>query len=253
MFESSTGRRSFVKQLSLVGAAAALAGLPGIPAAASPAGSRVRLRPDDIVLFQGDSITDWGRDKTKDGPNASGALGGGYPLVTTAELLRRYPGLHLQVYNRGISGHKVYQLADRWDTDCLALKPTVLSILVGVNDYWHTLTHGYNGTLQTYRDDYHKLLDRTVKVLPGVRLIILEPYAVKGVKAVDDSWFPAFDGYRQAAAEVAHAFGATFIPLQAIFDKAQSKAPASYWTIDGVHPSVAGEGLIAQAWLDAVS
>lgn len=252
MLETSIGRRSFVKRLSMAGALASVSGLPGFAAAAS-AGNKVGLREGDIVLFQGDSITDWGRDKTKNGVNQSGALGGGYPLIITAELLQRYAGLNLQVYNRGISGHKVYQLADRWDADCLALKPTVLSILVGVNDYWHTLTGGYKGTLQTYRDDYRQLLDRTVKALPGVRLVIMEPYAVKGVKAVDDSWFPAFDGYRQAAAEVAHAFGARFVPLQDIFNKAERKAPGSYWTIDGVHPSVAGEGLIAQAWLDAVS
>jgi lysophospholipase L1-like esterase len=244
-------RRSFVKQLSLAGLVAAVAGMPAMAAAAEKT-KRVGLRQGDIILFQGDSITDWGRDKTKTQPNASGALGSGYPLAITTELLRRYAELGLQVYNKGISGHKVYQLADRWDADCLDLKPTVLSILVGVNDYWHTLTGGYKGTLQTYKDDYHRLLERTVKALPGIRLIIMEPYAVRGVKAVDDSWFPTFDGYRDAAREVAKAFGAAFVPLQAIFDRAQAKAPGSYWTIDGVHPSVAGEGLIAHAWLDAI-
>ena len=205
------------------------------------------------MLFQGDSITDWGRDKSKDAANASSTLGSGYPLVATAELLRRFPELNLLVYNKGVGGHKVFQLAERWDADCIDLKPTVLSILVGVNDYWHTKTGGYKGTLQTYRDDYHKLLDRTKKALPDVRLIIMEPYAIKGVKAVDDSWFPDFDGYRQTAKEVADTYGAVFIPLQSIIERAESKAPGSYWTIDGVHPSVAGEGLIAQAWLETVS
>lgn len=251
MFGSSSGRRAFVKKLSLAGAAAAVSGIPAVASAAANS-SRLGLKQDDIVLFQGDSITDWGRDKNKNGANQSAALGSGYPLPITTALLQRYSTLNLQIYNRGISGHKVFQLADRWDADCLALKPTVLSILVGVNDYWHTLTGGYKGTLKTYRDDYRQLLDRTLKALPGVRLVIMEPYAIKGVKAVDDSWFPAFDGYRQAASDLAHAFGAKFIPLQQIFEKAESRAPGSYWTLDGVHPSVAGEGLIAQAWLDAV-
>jgi lysophospholipase L1-like esterase len=96
------------------------------------------------------------------------------------------------------------------------------------------------------------LLERTKKALPNVQLIIMEPYAIKGVKAVDDKWFPAFDKYREVAKEMAASFSATFIPLQSIFDKALEAAPASYWTIDGVHPSVAGEGLIAHAWLEAI-
>jgi lysophospholipase L1-like esterase len=88
--------------------------------------------------------------------------------------------------------------------------------------------------------------------LPGVRLIIGEPYAVNGVKSVDDKWYPAFDGYRQAAQEIAAKFGAVFIPYQEIYDKAQKSAAGSYWTIDGVHPSVAGAGLMARALMEAV-
>jgi lysophospholipase L1-like esterase len=35
-------------------------------------------------------------------------------------------------------------------------------------------------------------------------------------------------------------------------DKALDKAPANYWSIDGVHPSLAGEVLMANAWMEAV-
>jgi lysophospholipase L1-like esterase len=147
----------------------------------------------------------------------------------------------------------VYQLAERWDADCLDLKPTVLSILVGVNDFWHTLASGYKGTIQTYRDDYKALLDRTKAKLPDVKLIIGEPYAVRGVKAVDEKWYPAFDEYRQAAREIAENYGAAFIPYQDIYDKALKSAPGSYWTPDGVHPSIAGARLMAEAWIQAVN
>lgn len=252
MHELINNRRNFIKNVSL-GTLAAVS----IPQIASSAfnekkASRIKLDKNDIILFQGDSITDWGRDKNKNDPNATNTLGSGYPLITTGQLLWRYPGLQLQVYNKGISGQKVFQLAERWDTDCIDIKPNVLSILVGVNDFWHTLTSGYKGTIETYRKDYRKLLERTLKALPDVKLIIMEPYAVKGVKAVDDKWYPAFDEYRKAAKDISQEFHATFIPLQSIFDKALEAAPGSYWTIDGVHPSVAGEGLIAHAWMEAV-
>jgi lysophospholipase L1-like esterase len=213
---------------------------------------KIRLAKDDIILFQGDSITDAHRKVSDTAPNSPAALGTSYPFLAAAELLLDHPGDNLHIYNRGVSGNKVYQLAERWQADCLDIKPTVLSILVGVNDFWHTLVNGYTGTLKTYKDDYKALLDRTKQQLPDVKLIIGEPYAVNGVKSVDDKWYPVFNDYRQAARDIASSFGAVFIPYQEVFDKAQKSAPGSYWTIDGVHPSLAGAKLMAQAWLQAV-
>src|SRR5690606_25319787 len=158
----------------------------------------------------------------------------------------------LTIYNKGISGNKVHQLAARWEEDCIALKPRVLSILIGVNDYWHTLTGGYEGTLQVYRDDYRKLLDRTLAALPQVKLVIGEPFAVNNVKAVTDEWFPTFDGYRHAAQEIANEYKAAFIPYQRVFDEGSKRVAPEYWTNDGVHTTLAGAQLMATAWLEAV-
>ncbi|GAB2693256.1 SGNH/GDSL hydrolase family protein [Mucilaginibacter koreensis] len=245
-------RRHFIKSAALTAAASLT--IPEIVSAAAtaPSAKKVALKPNDIILFQGDSITDWGRDRNKAIPNDFGALGTGYSYLSAAELLCKYPSYQLHVYNRGVGGNKVYQLAERWDADCLALKPTVLSIMIGVNDYWHTLTGGYKGTIDTYRTDYRKLLDRTQQALPGIRLIIGEPFAIKGVKAVDEKWYPAFDSYRQVSREVAKEYGAAFIPYQSIMDKAIEDAPAAYWSLDGVHPSVAGAKLMSQAWMETV-
>ena len=80
----------------------------------------------------------------------------------------------LKIYNRGISGNKVFQLAERWDKDCIALKPTVVSILIGVNDIWHMLNGKYDGTVAIYERDYRALLTRTQRELPGVRLVICD-------------------------------------------------------------------------------
>jgi lysophospholipase L1-like esterase len=249
---SNNSRRNFLKTASL-GSLLSVS-LPGIVSAAfeEQKVKKIALSKGDIILFQGDSITDAGRKKDEPAANNGAALGKGYPFLAGSELLNKYPEKNLQVYNKGISGNKVYQLAERWDADCLDLKPTVLSILVGVNDFWHTLANGYTGTIKTYRDDYDKLLDRTRQKLPDVKLIIGEPYAVIGVKAVTDKWYPAFNEYRQAASELADKYNASFIPYQAIYDKAQKSAPGSYWTADGVHPSLAGAALMAEAWLEMV-
>lgn len=248
----TNSRRKFIKQTVLGGTAAAF--IPDILSAA-PApkkGSSISLKEGATILFQGDSITDAGRKKDDKTFNTASALGSGYAMIAAASLLDQNPGKNLKIYNKGISGNKVYQLAERWDAEALDLKPDVLSILVGVNDYWHMLKHGYTGTLRTYQDDYKKLLDRTLQKLPDVKLIIGEPFGVIGINAVDASWYPVFNDYRQAAKDIADQYGAVFIPYQSVFDEAQKKAPGVYWTADGVHPTLAGAQLMAHAWLKAI-
>lgn len=247
-----SSRRSFIRKAAL-GTLGAVS-IPGILSAAVPKDSikEITLRKDQVILFQGDSITDSGRKKDDEGFNSASILGSGYPLLAGAALLNKYAELNLKIYNRGISGNKVYELAERWDQDCLNLKPDVLSILIGVNDIWHKLNGKYNGTPEIYRNDYTALIERTLKVLPGIKLIICEPFGVRGVKAVDDKWYPEFYEYQKIAREIARKFKATFIPYQSIFDEAGKKAPGSYWTGDGVHPTLAGAQLMAKAWTKAI-
>lgn len=251
MNDHNKTRRDFLKKAG-VGTVLGL-GFSQIVAEAYAGGrpAKISIAKDDVILFQGDSITDSGRNREANGANNPRALGNGYALLATSELLYNHAGKNIQIYNRGISGNKVYQLADRWDADCLELKPTILSILIGVNDFWHTLDGKYDGTIETYRNDFRALLQRTKETLPSVRLVIGEPFAVKGVKAVDDTWFPRFTEYQEAAREIAAQFNAAFIPYQSIFDRAIKTAPGSYWTGDGVHPSLAGCKLMAHAWMEA--
>jgi lysophospholipase L1-like esterase len=252
MKSGNHSRRSFVKKTA-IGTLAAFS-LPEIISAAAPKGKikEITLSKGQTILFQGDSITDSGRDRDAQSFNSAANLGSGYPLLAGASMLNKYADLNLKIFNKGISGNKVYQLAERWDSDCLILKPDVLSILIGVNDFWHKIDGNYNGTVEIYKNDYTALIERTLKVLPEVKLVICEPFAVNGVKAVNDKWYPEFYGYQKAAKEIAKKFNASFIPYQSIFDEAQKKAPAVYWTGDGVHPTLAGAQLMAKAWLKAI-
>jgi lysophospholipase L1-like esterase len=250
--ENISDRRNFIRKTAVAGIIATV--IPEIVSAAfTPAAAKKNaLVKGNTILFQGDSITDAGRHRDVTAFNDPGALGSGYPLLAAAALLQKYAKLDLKIYNRGISGNKVYQLADRWDNDCLDLKPDIISILIGVNDIWHKLKGDYNGTVDIYRNDYSALLERTRKALPSVKLVICELFAVSGVKAVDDKWYPEFYSYQKAAKEIADEFGAVFIPMQKIYDEAQKQAPGSYWTQDGVHPSLAGAQLMAGAWFETI-
>ena len=237
-------RRDFVT------AAIAVAGAALWPAAAMP--ERPAIRPADgtVVLFQGDSITDAGRDRAAADANAASALGSGYPLLVAAAALAAHPDRGLRFYNRGVSGNKVPDLAARWAADTVALAPDVLSILVGVNDFWHKLGHNYTGTVQDYETQYATLLEETRRALPRVRLIVLEPFVLR-CGAVDDRWFPEFDQRRAAAVRVAQRARATFIPLQGVFDDLSRRRAPQYWAADGVHPTPAGHGVIAERWRHA--
>jgi lysophospholipase L1-like esterase len=225
--------------------------LPSWPAALSAAPT-IRLAAGQTILFQGDSITDCGRDRTATVGNTGGGLGTGYPLLIAAALLKSEPAHGLEFINRGVSGDRVPDLARRWESDTVNIRPDVLSILVGVNDFWHRLFRGYAGTVEDYAVQYAALLAETKRALPRVRLIVLEPFALR-CGAVDDRWYPEFDQRRAAAARVAADAGATFIPLQQMFDRLTQQAPPAWWASDGVHPTPAGHAAIADAWLQAVS
>jgi lysophospholipase L1-like esterase len=183
--------------------------------------------------------------------NKQPGLGTGYAWLAAAELLIDRQDDALTFYNRGVSGNKVYQLAERWKEDCLELKPNVLSILIGVNDLWHKLNGKYEGTLEIYERDYKELFERTRKALPRVKLVICEPFVLR-CGAVDEKWFPEFDAYRATAKKVAKHFRATFVPFQAMFDEAVKYAPPEHWAKDGVHPTPAGAALMAHLWIEAV-
>lgn len=244
-------RRNFLFKTGL--GATTLASIPSIVSCAIPSSaSALSLTKNDTLLFQGDSITDAGRDKKKELPNRSWSFGNGYAFLAASHLLNALAEYDLSIYNRGISGNKVYQLADRWEKDCLDLSPNVLSILIGVNDYWHKRNGNYDGTVETYENDYRKLLERTQKALPGIQLVLCEPFYVLETSAVDESWIEPMKQYQAAAKRISDDFGAIWVPFQKVFDEAVKHAPGKYWAGDGVHPSMAGAQLMAEAWLKAV-
>src|ERR1700749_3753669 len=105
-------RRNFIKTAA-IGTVAGLTMPQIVPSAfAAEAFKKITFSKDDVVLFQGDSITDWGRDHSKSKPNDTSSLGTGYAMLTAAQLLAQMPDKNLQIYNKGISGNKVYQLLD---------------------------------------------------------------------------------------------------------------------------------------------
>jgi len=249
----NTNRRSFITK-SMLAAGAALTGTSLLKAEEDVAlkKGKIAIKEHDIILFQGDSITDAGRKRDNAMPNDTTAFGNGYALLAGGRLLSQYASQNIKIYNKGISGNRIPDLQGRWQQEAIELKPTILSILIGVNDFWRTMDSGASNTPEQFKGQYQKLLDGTLQQLPNVQLIIGEPFGVKDVKHVTDAWYPKFPAYQRACQEIAVEYKATFIPYQSVFDKALQQSPGDYWTTDGIHTSLAGASLMAEAWLATI-
>jgi lysophospholipase L1-like esterase len=127
----------------------------------------------------------------------------------------------------------------------------VVSILIGVNDIWHPLNAGQEVSAKKLEAGYDKLLADTVAALPGAKIILCEPFITPD-KATSPKWTVWQDQVRKFQAIVTKLgakYHAPVVKLQKAFDAACLRAPAEYWVWDGVHPTYAGNQLIADEWV----
>ena len=199
------------------------------------------------LLFQGDSITDAFRRPAE--VNPAYQLGNGYAFLVSARLACEHPG-RMQFLNRGISGDTVGDLAVRWDADALALMPDVVSLLAGVNSTIQKMIGEAEVTVHEFRVTYRLLIQRLLEADPRRLLILVEPFLLQA-GMVDDEWRGHLAERQAVIRELAREFGAVFVPAQQAFDEALMRAPAGYWAYDGIHPTHAGAGILADAWLKA--
>lgn len=210
---------------------------------------------DAVILFQGDSVTD--ADRQRDPaiaaePNRPAALGRGYAALLSARLLATHPGSGWCCFNRGVSGNRITDCYTRWRCDALHLRPDVISLLIGINDFWQDRTDRRDGVSPARFDQlYRMLLEDTCAALPEAVLILGEPFALP-TGAFDPSWCAALAERQNLVRQIASDFDAVFVPYQAAFDLACSEAPPAYWADDGVHPSLAGHQRMADTWWQAV-
>jgi lysophospholipase L1-like esterase len=208
---------------------------------------RIELKPNDTILFIGDSITDAGRRESPYQP-----LGYGYVHFIAYRLLAKYPELNLNIINTGISGNTVRHLNSRWQQDCLDHKPDILSVMIGINDICRKYENRLNDAVAVdeYETTYKKLLSSATKQL-NCRLILIEPFLF-----CDDEKNPAYQdlkAYIDVVHRLAGQFGADVIPLQALIYEKLKQIPPIKWSDDMVHPFLWAHAWIAQRWLDEIA
>jgi lysophospholipase L1-like esterase len=196
----------------------------------------------DHLLFIGDSITDCGRMALIN------PLGNGYVAVIAHYFKKR--DAKPRISNRGIGGNTSGDLAQRWEKDCLNLNPSVISILIGINDTWRHYDQGVETSLSTFEKNYRSILDRT-KEQTDATLILCEPFLLP-LSDEQKLWHFDLDPKRRLIRGLANEYGTLFISLHEAFQKAASASEPTRWTEDGVHPTDQGHLLIADTWIKEV-
>ena len=198
------------------------------------------------ILFQGDSITDAGRDKRN-----YHQMGNGYPKFASALIAQAHPDVEFEFINLGISGNRTDQLFDRLYSDAIALDPDIISILIGVNDVWHRQSAGRIMTTDAQIELNYRTILTKLREMTHAKIIMIAPYLLdcEGKDEVKADLAKIMPIIRSLAEE----FADVYIPLDEHFAEALKTQPEpKYYSADGVHPNQNGAAFIGRLYAEAI-
>lgn len=201
------------------------------------------------ILFFGDSITDALRFREFQSNTISpNGLGSGYVNAIASNLVYTDPNKY-EIINSGIGGNRSVDLFARIKIDCWNYKPDVLSILVGVNDVWHE-DHKNGVSIGIYEKIYTMIVEETIKVLPNIKIMLLEPFFQIGSATIGryEEFCKVFE-YADVVRKIAKDHNLPFVELQKPLDEYAKKFGNDKTLADGVHPAIAGCKVIADEWI----
>jgi lysophospholipase L1-like esterase len=197
-----------------------------------------------VVLFQGDSVTDCGRDRED-----ITSLSYGYPGIIAKTYNLYFPNNEVTFINKGISGNRVKDVLSRYEEDIKELHPDFISILVGINDTWRKYDSNDSTTPEEFETTYRKLLNLIKTDLPACKIMILEPFVLNSLPD-RAAWREDLDPKIQVVRKLAKEYADYFVPLDGILAKAEvEQYSCQQLAQDGVHPSELGHGIIAQEYI----
>ena len=198
------------------------------------------------IVFQGDSITDAGRDKRN-----YHDMGNGYPKYAAALIAEKHPEITFEFINQGISGNRTCQLFDRLYPDAMAFEPDIISILIGVNDIWHRYSAGRIATTNEQLALNYRCILKDIREKTNAKIVMLAPFILD----CDDKQQMKKDlpSVLDIVRGLADEFADVYIPLDQHFEEAMKSQPEpKYYSGDGVHPNANGASFIGKLYADAV-
>lgn len=207
----------------------------------------ITLKHNDIILFQGDSITDGNRGKQNSDPNH--IHGHGYQYILAAEISAQNIGRDFTFYNRGISGNRISDLYGRWAEDCINIKPTILSMLIGINDIHFIYENNSGSCPDRFEKIYRQCLEEVKEQGPDTLFVLMEPfYGVNPNPELTEFFKNRIGFYQEKVQKIAEDFDAAFVPLQNMINENAQLTDIYNILWDGIHPTTMGHHLIAQQW-----
>jgi lysophospholipase L1-like esterase len=193
------------------------------------------------IVMIGDSITESGKF---DDPEQ---LGIGYVRLIHDYLKTAFPTKDREVINKGISGNRIDDLAARWQTDVLDMKPDLLSISIGVNDAWRQLN---NPTIkQILPDEFERIYDNLLQQVSG-KIVLMEPTVI--VEDPTSAGNLKLKPYVAIVNQMAKKYNTLVVPTHQVFLQYLEAGNGYNLTTDGVHMNSTGNMLMATAWLRVV-
>ncbi len=196
------------------------------------------------ILFQGDSITDAGRDKRN-----YHHLGMGYPKFVAPLIEAAYPDVEFEFINFGISGNRTGQLFDRLTQDCISFQPDIVSIMIGINDIWHRYSFEMVPTTDEQLALNYKCILERIKNETSAKILMLQPYT-EGEKQA--RMRPDVERAKLIVNDLAEKYADAYVLTDDLMHADENYGKPDYFTPDGVHPNPNGAAFIAKHYLEAV-
>ncbi len=197
-----------------------------------------------VILFQGDSITDAGRDR-----NNPTDLGPGYPSYVASALTDLYPQATFTFVNRGISGDRTENLVRRLQADFIDVQPDLVTLMIGVNDVWHHYSHDIETPDTAFETNLRQVLT-AIKTQTSAKLVMIEPYLLPAEDK--ENMVPELQDKIRIERKLAREFADAYIPMDGIFAAACIGEHYTKYSPDGVHPNAEGARLIAKHLVSAL-
>ena len=197
------------------------------------------------ILFQGDSVTDAGRDRSN--PND---MGEGYPKYASAMIQDSFPDTEFEFVNLGISGNRTEHLVARLASDFIEIQPDILSIMIGVNDVWHHHAFEMIETTDEYFEANLRKILSEIREKTAAKLLLIQPILLD---VADKAHMrPELERKQAILARLAKEYADAYLPMDEIFH-AETEEEPTYYAADGVHPTPDGACYIGEAYLRAVT
>ena len=199
------------------------------------------------ILFQGDSVTDGGRDRSNPAD-----MGEGYPRYASAMIQDSYPDIDFEFVDLGISGNRTEHLVERLESDFIEVCPDIVSIMIGINDVWHHYAFEYVETTdEQFEQNYRTVLD-AIKSRTSARILMIQPFLLETVDPVKQELREELARKQAIVSRLAQEYADAYLPLDEILHAEADMVPAEY-AADGVHPTPDGACYIGEAYLRAVA